>query len=187
MAYQTDLAGDVRDLTGFWWVVALVGILSVAAGIIVLAEPGISLETLSVVVGIFLLLDGGFEIGASISSRTQNRGLLALLGVLSVIAGVILIRHPIAGVVAAALLIGIWLITFGIVHLMDAFERSENRLWTVILALLELAAGIVIVASPDIGVATLALLVGIGFILRGLALMALGWAVRTVRHQIPAT
>jgi uncharacterized membrane protein HdeD (DUF308 family) len=177
----------VREWTGWWWVVILVGLLCVAAGIIVLAKPDISLPTLSVVVGIFLLVDGIFEIAGSFSRQTPNRGLLALLGVLSAIVGVILVRHPIAGVVAAALLIGIWLISFGIVHLVDAFDQSENRLWTVILALLELAAGIVIVASPDIGVATLAILVGIGFILRGVALCVLGWSIRSVRRSIPAT
>ena len=38
----------------------------------------------------------------------------------------------------------------------------------------------------DIGVATLALLVGIAFILRGLGLCALAWAIRTARRELLA-
>jgi uncharacterized membrane protein HdeD (DUF308 family) len=185
MAFDTELRGELRGWTGFWWLLLLVGVLSLAAGIIVLVESDISLATLSVVVGIFLLVDGIFEIAASLSRRTENRGLVALIGVLSVIAGVILVRHPIAGVVAAALLIGIWLIAVGIVRFITAFERPGRRVWPIVLGLLETIAGIVIVASPDIGVATLAILVGIAFILRGLGMSAVAWALHRVHTSIP--
>ena len=47
----------------------------------------------------------------------------------------------------------------------------------------EAVAGIVIVSTPDIGVGTLALLIGIGFILRGLGMCALGWALREIRES----
>jgi uncharacterized membrane protein HdeD (DUF308 family) len=187
MAFGSEVRSEFREWTGFWWLLLFVGLLSVAAGVIVLVEPDISLTTLSVVVGIFLLLDGIFEIAASISGAMANRGLAAFVGVLSVIAGVILVRHPIAGVVAAALLIGIWLIAIGIVRFVTAFDLPGGRGWNIVLGLLESVAGIVIVSSPDIGVATLAILVGIAFILRGIGMTALGWGLRTLRRNIPAT
>jgi len=87
-------------------------------------------------------------------------------GVLDIVIGVLLIRHPIGGVLAIALLIGIWLIAVGLVRLVGAFER-EQRVWNIVLALLEIAAESVIVSSPPIGFATLALLVGIAFIANG--------------------
>jgi uncharacterized membrane protein HdeD (DUF308 family) len=113
----------------------------------------------------------------------EHRGLLALMGVISAVAGVLLVRHPIAGVVAIALLLGLWLISFGIVRLIEAFDDEEHRVWSVLLALVEIAAGIVIVAVPDIGVGALALLTGLAFIFRGLAMCGLGWALRGARQQ----
>src|SRR5207244_3377297 len=83
------------------------------------------------------------------------------------------IRHPIAGVAAAAILIALWLITVGVVRLVTAFEIPDNRVIGVIVALLEIAAGVVIVASPDIGFATLAILAGIAFIVNGVGVFAL--------------
>jgi uncharacterized membrane protein HdeD (DUF308 family) len=171
-----------KDARAIWWILGLVGLLSIAAGVIVLVEPSISLATLAVITGIYFLIDGIFEIVRAIIGATPSRGLLALLGALSAIAGVILIRHPIQGVVAIALLVGLWLLTVGIVHFVRAFEEHDHRWMTVAIAVLEVTAGIVIVASPGIGVATLALLVGISLILRGIAMCAVAWATRSVLH-----
>ena len=107
--------------------------------------------------------------------------MLVLLGVLSLVAGLFLVRHPVAGVVVFALLLGFWLIVFGAVRLVEAFGHAEHRAWNAVLGVLEVVAGIVIVAIPDIGVKTLALLVGIAFVLRGLGTAAIGWALRQAR------
>jgi uncharacterized membrane protein HdeD (DUF308 family) len=53
------LAGNgVPAATGGWWLFVLAGVLSIAAGVIVLFKPGDSLATLAVIAGIFLLIDG---------------------------------------------------------------------------------------------------------------------------------
>ena len=177
---------DVRAATGGWWLLLLVGVLSIAAGIIILLKPSDSLATLAVIAGIFLLADGIIELVASLMHGTRNRGTLALLGVLTAIIGVLLIRHPIGGVAAIALLIGIWLIAIGVVRIIAAFEVDENRGWNIFAGAVELLAGIVIVSDPNIGFATLALLVGIGFILNGMGMLAVGWSLHTVRGAAEA-
>jgi uncharacterized membrane protein HdeD (DUF308 family) len=171
---------NVEQLTWGWWLLVVVGILSVVAGVIVLFKPGNSLETLAVIAGIFLLADGILELISSLMRSTLNRGLVALYGVISAIAGVLLIRHPVAGVAFVALLIGIWLIAAGVIRFALAFDEYEHRIWHAIVGIVEILAGIVIVSTPDIGFATLAILVGIGFILNGLAMTALGWSMREV-------
>jgi uncharacterized membrane protein HdeD (DUF308 family) len=183
-----------HDLKWISWLLLVAGLLSIAAGVIVLAKPSHSLKTLAVVAGIFILVDGVFELGASLSRRTANRGLVALLGVISAIVGIFLIRHPVAGIVAVALLIGFWLITVGIIRFVTAFEIAGRRFWNVVLAVIEVIAGIVVVASPGIGYVTLALLVGISFIAQGVGMSGLGWDMRSLRnavkpggHTAPAT
>ena len=66
---------DLREWTSAWWLVLLVGVLSVIAGVIVLTKPSDSLATLAVIIGIFILVDGIFELAASLSRRTANRGM----------------------------------------------------------------------------------------------------------------
>jgi uncharacterized membrane protein HdeD (DUF308 family) len=102
--------------------------------------------------------------------------------VISVIAGVLLIRHPLGGVRAVALLIGLWLIAAGVVRFIAAFEAPEHRLWRIGVALVLGIFGVIIVASPDIGYATLAVITGIGFICYGLGMAAVGWAMWSARR-----
>lgn len=171
--------GTARALERSWWLLILAGLLGVVAGIIVLAEPSIALGTLAVITGIFLLADGLFETAAAAVGAVENRGVAALLGVVSAIAGVILVRHPIAGVVAVALLLGLWLITLGVLRLVRTAAEGGPWLWSGLVAAVELVAGIVIVSSPHIGVRTLAVLVGISFVVRGVVMCALGGLART--------
>jgi uncharacterized membrane protein HdeD (DUF308 family) len=177
---------DAREATAGWWLLALVGLLSIVAGVIILFKPSNSLATLAVIVGIFLLLDGILELVASLMKTTRNRGMTALFGVLSAIVGVLLIRHPIGGVAAVALLIGIWLIAVGVIRFATAFDELQHRSWHALAGAFEIVAGIAIIASPDIGYATLAILVGFGFILNGIGMTGLGLAMRRVRQAAAA-
>lgn len=178
-AYRTE-AGE---LTWGWWLLVLVGVLSIVAGVVILFKPSESLATLAVIAGIFLLLDGILELVDSFLRGTTNRGTVALLGVLTAIVGVLLIRHPVGGVTAVALLIGIWLIAVGVIRFATAFEEYEHRGWHALAGLVELIAGIVIVANPNIGYTTLALLVGIAFVLNGISMAVLGWGLHEVRED----
>ena len=103
---------------------------------------------------------------------------------LTAIVGVLLIRHPIGGIAAVALLIGIWLIAVGVLRVIVAFDVDEDRGWNIFAGAVELLAGIVIVSDLNIGFATLALLVGIAFILNGMGMFALGWSLHAVRREV---
>jgi uncharacterized membrane protein HdeD (DUF308 family) len=173
--------GAREELRGAWVLLLAIGMLSVAAGIALLAWPAIGLVTLAWVSGIFLILDAIYEFIAALSGRSEHRGTLSLLGVLSLIAGLFLVRHPVAGVVLFALLLGFWLIVFGAVRFVEAFGRREPRAWDLVIGAVEVLAGIVIVAIPGIGVRTLAILVGIAFVLRGAGTAAVGWALHIGR------
>jgi phage-related protein len=106
----------------------MLGIAGIVAGVIVLVWPGISVMMLAWVSGIFLIVDAIFDFVAALRRSTEGRGLLALLGVLSLIAGLFLVRHPIAGVVAMALLLGFWLIVFGVVRFVEPSCAHRDRI-----------------------------------------------------------
>ena len=180
------IAEDLQRVVWGWSLLLIVGLLSVAVGVVILAKPHISRATLAVIAGIFLLIDGVLELCWALVRRGENRALPALVGVVSAIAGVVLIRHPTKAVAVIALLLGVWLIIVGVIRLIRAFDRPEHRGWAAFNGIVELLGGVVIVSSPHIGVATLALLVGIGFIIRGLALAAVAWALHRASRDLGA-
>src|SRR5690348_12474582 len=144
MSETSPEARALREVTWGWWLALLIGFLSIVAGVIVILKPSDSLSTLAVIVGIFILVDGVIALIAALIGDAENRGLVAVLGVLSAIAGVLLIRHPLGGVRAVALLLGIWLIAAAVVRLVVAFSVPGNRLWRVLVALVLGVFGVVI-------------------------------------------
>lgn len=182
---QTEASGrvDPRPMIGAWWVFAIGGVVGIVAGVIVLVEPSISLATLAVIAGIFLLVDGLIELVWSLVNSVENRGLIAIFGVVTAVIGVLLIRHPTGAVVAIALLLGLWLLIAGLIRLITSLAVAPRSFGSALLGLLELVAGIVIVSSPNIGVTTLAVLLGIAWILRGIAMLFVGWTLRGLRDD----
>jgi uncharacterized membrane protein HdeD (DUF308 family) len=170
-------ADALRDITRSWWILLLIGCLSVIAGVIVLAKPSDSLTVLVIVCGIFIVLSSVLELWTVVTG--SRSGAAVLLGVLGIVIGILLIRHPIGGVTAATLLVGVWFVAIGVIRLLDALTMERGK-WALAVAGLQIVAGIVLVASPHIGLATLALLIGIALILNGAALGGFGIAVRAL-------
>jgi uncharacterized membrane protein HdeD (DUF308 family) len=77
-----------------WWLLVLFGVVAIGVGIFLVVSPHETLTTYTVIVGILLLVDGVLGIISSIVGRGEGRRLLALLGVLSAIAGLVLIKKP---------------------------------------------------------------------------------------------
>ncbi|CAB4868940.1 unannotated protein [freshwater metagenome] len=180
MATTTSIPQGLRELRSLWWIFMLFGVLALAAGIILIAWPGISLVTLAVVAGIFLLVDGVFAVVGSIlaGKGAEGRGLLAIIGVLSVIAGIVMVKHPFNTLVILVIILGLWLVLSGIVRFVAAVAEQENRPTNIAVGIFDLVAGIVILVWPGIGLSTLAILAGIIFIARGVVFFAGGLQLR---------
>jgi uncharacterized membrane protein HdeD (DUF308 family) len=174
------------DVAKLWWLFLVLGVISVIAGVIFVAEPSNSINVLAVVFGIFALIDGIIELVLSFGHHTENRALAAILGVLGIVIGIILIRHPSHAAAAVGLLIGIWLVAAGVVRFVRAFVASAHPVLQIAIALLEIVVGIAIVSEPHIGYATLAIIVGIWLIINGVIALVMGFAVRSARSELKA-
>jgi uncharacterized membrane protein HdeD (DUF308 family) len=172
---------DALEASRLWWLFVLVGVASLVAGVILVLKPSNSLSALAVVFGIFLLIDGIAELIRSFGHTVSNRGLAAIVGVLGIVIGIILIRHPFHAVTAIGLLIGIWLVAAGVIRFVRGVVVGG---WLgIVIAIVEIIAGIVIVSDPHIGYATLAILTGIWLIINGLVVIAIGVAVRRLKSE----
>ncbi len=183
---STTAADELRPITSLWWVILCFGLVVFGLGIFFVVSPHETLATFTVVAGIFLLVDGVLAIGGSIFGRGEGRGLLALIGVLSAIAGLVLIKQPFTSLVVFTLIVGVWFVVAGVVRFAAAFALPEDRGWTIFIALLDLLAGIVILSWPKLGLATFAVILGIFLILRGLLFVVSGWRLRAVDRALVA-
>jgi uncharacterized membrane protein HdeD (DUF308 family) len=98
-----------------WWLLLLEGLLSIVAGILAFALPGITALLLLVLIAVWAIVTGFFEIAAAIQLRKQIRGewFLVLAGVCSILFGVLMLVNPFAGALAVVWLIGAYAVVFG--------------------------------------------------------------------------
>ena len=182
----TEPVEELRAASNLWWIPALFGLTALGVGLFLVFSPHETLSTFTVIIGIFLLVDGVLAIFGSVFGRGEGRGLLALIGVLSAIAGLVLIKQPFETLVVFAIIVGVWFVVAGIVRFVAAIAIPEGRGANIFVALVDVAIGVVILAWPDLGLATFAVLVGIGLILRGLLFIYAGWQIRKLGQTAAA-
>lgn len=100
-----------------WWLSLLLGLLGLVAGAVALVWPDMTAIVLAILVGAWAVVTGVGEVFAAVRQlRSERRGgLLLLAGVLSVVAGVLILVWPVPGAIVLALLIGWFSMLYGIV------------------------------------------------------------------------
>lgn len=176
----------LEAVAGAWWLGLVVGLISLAGGILLVVYPGPTLTVIALLVGIELLIGGVFLIVGAFGRPSGQRAWGVLGGALALIAGVIVIRHPSGSILVVAMAVGIYLILAGVLRLVAAMEEREGRGWLVLASLIDLGLGILVVGWPQFGITTLAIVLGIVLIVRGLALMAIAFALRAFGHELRA-
>jgi uncharacterized membrane protein HdeD (DUF308 family) len=150
------------------------GVLTLIAALIVLIEPHGSLTAIAVVLGVYLVIVGIILV-AGAALIDLNRWLVVALGVLAAIAGLFVIIHPGTAITTVRIVFGIYLLITGIVHL-DAARRSQgDRLAETLPGALGVIAGLVFLFAPKLGLAALALFVGIYLLIRAAVDFTLAW------------
>jgi uncharacterized membrane protein HdeD (DUF308 family) len=94
------------------------GIVSLAAGILALAYPGITIFALTIIVAARAIVLGVIEVGSALAGAGMpNRWLHALTGVLSLIFGFLLLWQPLIGALALVWSLGVYAIIVGVMTL----------------------------------------------------------------------
>ena len=102
-----------------WGVLVLEGVVGIAAAVVTVLWPAITLLALVWIIAAWAVVTGVFEIVAAVRLRRyiQREWLLVLSGIVSVLFGVIVAALPLAGALVIALWIGAYMLIFGILLL----------------------------------------------------------------------
>jgi uncharacterized membrane protein HdeD (DUF308 family) len=111
------------------WPLVLQGLVSIAAGIVTFLWPGLTGLVLLYVIAAWALVTGMLQIVATVRLHSRIRGewWLMLSGILSAVAGVLMMWAPGAGALALVLWIGAYAIVFGILLIVLAFRLRSGR------------------------------------------------------------
>jgi uncharacterized membrane protein HdeD (DUF308 family) len=172
-ATMTAFAQRTEEASSPWWLILLEGVAAAIIGLFLLTAPGATLFVLIQVLGIFWLVGGLFRI-ISIFLDSSLWGWKLIAGALGIVAGIVVLQHPVwSSVLVPAIyiiILGIQGLILGGVNLIMAF-RGEG--WGIgILGALSIVFGLVLLFNVWIGVAALPLILGaVGIVGGGVAIV----------------
>ena len=111
-----------------WGLLILEGIVDLAAGLVAVLWPAITLVALIWLIAIWAVVTGALMLAGAFSLNLDHgRWWLALGGIASVIFGILLVIEPLIGAVVLTLWIGAYAIVFGIFLLILAFQLHSKQ------------------------------------------------------------
>jgi uncharacterized membrane protein HdeD (DUF308 family) len=108
---------------------ALLGVLSFIVGLYALRNVLVTIAALALLLGIFWIVNGAMEVFTALSHRgMQGRGWTIFMGLLGVVAGVVVLVYPGLSLATLAVVLGFWLLVYGVMEFVLAFRlRSAGH------------------------------------------------------------
>jgi uncharacterized membrane protein HdeD (DUF308 family) len=172
----------MHALARYWWLFLLRGIAAIIFGVLAFVWPGITLVTLVLFWGAFVMVDGVLALANAIMGGNMgSRWWLALIGVLGLIVGLLTFAAP--GVTALVLLwfIATWAIVLGVFQIIGAIRlRKEiDNEWTLVLGgVVSVLFGLILLVRPGAGAVALIWVIGAYAIVFGVLLVAFAFRLK---------
>ena len=180
-----DIAGRVG---GAWGWILFFGIVTLLAGIVVMAWPGQTVLVVAVLFAVQILVDGVFNLVRAIADSGESGGfrvMLLVLGLFSMIVGVLALQNIVQTVAVLVLLLGAYWIVHGIIEAVVAIadRTAPHRGLQIIVGLIGIVAGIVVLSYPISSISTLAVILGIWLAVYGIMLTILAFRLRAATPE----
>lgn len=159
-----------KELKGAAWALGLWGVFSILFGALILAWPGITLKVFLVILGVYFIATGLAMLVGSLVNHQGKWVLGALLGVISVVAGLYVFSNPGISALVTLSVIAIWAVAVGMLEIVAGFEGKNS--WSLIIGgTINTLFGFYIFANPVGGAIALVWLIGLSTIIGGIALV----------------
>jgi len=153
------------------------GIVALALGVLLLTYPVGVLIILTIILGIYWLIDGIVVLTNLYSDRT-DKGWKVLVGVLGIIAGILVLAYPLYSAILLptflAIIIGVEGLIIGVVHLVRGVTGAGFG--SGVLGIVSIIFGLILIAHPFI--AALALVWVLAIIAIAGGILAIAFALR---------
>jgi uncharacterized membrane protein HdeD (DUF308 family) len=166
-----------------WWIILLQGIATLIIGFLLLTAPAITVTTLVFFLGAYWFVDGIFSIiRIFLKDSELHWGWLLVRGILGILAGLYVLRHPLVSAVflptTLVIVLAIQGIIMGVIGLIEAFRGGG---WGAgLLGVINIIIGIILLGSPMLtAVFALPLVFGIMGIVFGIILIVSSFKLKS--------
>lgn len=158
-------------LQHLWTSTLVSGLLAIALGVAVSAWPGQTVLVAGVVFGVYLLISGITQVvfAFGLHATAGSRILMFISGAASLVLALLAFRHFGDAVLLLAIWVGVGFIFRGVATTVSAVSDPDmpGRGWALFIGIVNLLAGIIVMAWPFESIVTLAYVIGIWLIVLG--------------------
>jgi uncharacterized membrane protein HdeD (DUF308 family) len=169
------------DQSNIWWVFLLEGIAALIFGGLLLTDPAATLLVLAVFLGYYLLFVGVLELVRIFVDRSQPWYWSLLIGVLGIIAGIIVLNHPMLTALALpttlVIYLGVVSLIMGVVGIIGGL--SGGGFGSFLLGIASLLIGVLLLGSPMTTALAVPFVFGILLLIEGIALIIFAFRVKS--------
>jgi uncharacterized membrane protein HdeD (DUF308 family) len=178
-------------LSRFWHMLLLRGVVSVLFGITLFLWPSISLVSLVLLFGAFILVDGIANLATAVRGRRENENwwVLLLAGIAGAALGILTFFKPEITALTLLFYMAIWAMATGLLGIVAAIQlRKEikGEAWLLLSGLASVVFGMLLIARPDAGALAVLWLIAAYAIVFGVTLIVLAFKARRFVKRIEA-
>lgn len=176
-AAMPGMPPELREaLAKSWKMLMTAGIISIVLGAIAIIVPPLASVTITLLVGILLLVGAVAYVAEAISrGTTGHRIWSAIVAVIYVIAGVWLIINPVSGTITLTWVLAIFFLVIGIFRILVGIQargQVPNAGWTIVNGVLAVLIAVLVIANlPSSAAWAIGLLVGIQLLFDGIMMV----------------
>ncbi len=185
---NVDPAVTVKELGApAWWLLAVFAVITIGFGIVLTFKPGKSVHAIAVLIGIWLFILGVVRLIQAIGATGERLGLL-VVGLLSILVGILLLRHTSTSVDTVGFIVGIFWTIGGLAQLFSGFSADEDggaNWWVVGMGVISTIIGILCLVYPSLSLQIICVIVGLGMVLYGIVELAASLQLRKLESAPP--
>jgi uncharacterized membrane protein HdeD (DUF308 family) len=99
----------------------IAGLLYIVIGVVLIRHLHLTVALIGLVVGLTWIVQGLSALFGGVAGSREGRGWWIFFGIVSLIAGIVVVSAPVSSVTVLATLLGIWFIVMGLIEIIGAF------------------------------------------------------------------
>jgi uncharacterized membrane protein HdeD (DUF308 family) len=189
----SNTAAGFRSLAKKIWIFAIIrGVLAIIFGFIALFSPIATAIALAIVIGVYAIVNGVFDIIEAIRHRGSSSMVLRIvLGAVSILFGILVLVWPGISLAILVIMVGVWAIIVGILQIMSSVRHravpNSGWVWGSIGGAVSILFGILVLIWPGTGLVTIIWIIGIWAIVWGITVIVLGIQLRKAANTTEAS
>jgi uncharacterized membrane protein HdeD (DUF308 family) len=176
----------IETLKRHWWVPVIRGVAAIVFGIIAFVYPGLTIATLVLFFGAWVLIDGIFRIVGAIGHRASDPdwGWQLVIGIVGIIVGLLTFHAPQITALALIIYVAAWALMIGASEIVLAIKmrREIKGEWFLILmGLASIVFAVLLLWNPIAGAAAVIWLIAWYAVVLGILAIFFGFRLRSLR------